>query len=46
MADMDCLMEQAKQILKEQSYYGSVGALMGWDLWQGLSEADARFAVR
>ena len=38
MADRAALMEQTKQILREQSYYRSAGALMSWDLWQGLSE--------
>ena len=38
MADKTVLIEQTKRILREQSYYRSVGALMSWDLWQGLSE--------
>ncbi len=38
MAEKAVLMQQVKRILREQSYYQSAGALMGWDLWQGLSE--------
>ncbi len=28
-------VEKLKNILKTQRYYGSIGALMGWDVWQG-----------
>lgn len=28
-------IEKLKNILKTQRYYGSIGALMGWDIWNG-----------
>ncbi len=31
-------MARAIEILKEQRYYDSIQGLMGWDLWEGLSE--------
>ncbi len=31
------LVEQAINLLKEQRYYDSMQGLMGWDIWQGLS---------
>lgn len=29
-------IQKAKEIINTQRYYGSIRALMGWDLWQGL----------
>ena len=35
-------MARAIEILKEQRYYDSIQGLMGWDLWEGLSEKGQR----
>ncbi len=32
------IVTKAIEILKEQRYYDSIQGLMGWDLWEGLSE--------
>lgn len=36
MGNYDQSIKNIKEILKVQKYYSSIGALISWDLWQGL----------